>query len=60
MKACLFLAFCFLVFSCGIKGPPLPPIQETTIQQQKPVEPVNTTAAPVASADNTKAKKKNK
>ncbi|MBY0553218.1 hypothetical protein K2P97_01735 [bacterium] len=60
MKFILFLTYCFLAFSCGIKGPPLPPIEETTIQQQKPLEPVNTTAAPAASSDTTKAKKKNK
>lgn len=43
--------------ACGIKGPPLPPVEEETVQRQKANE---TKAAPVpatsASADKTKAK----
>lgn len=42
--------FCFLnaalvLFSCGIKGPPLPPIEEETVQKQMAAE------AQAASAD---------
>ena len=55
---CLFLIFA----GCGIKGPPLPPITEETIQQDKMKEELkltkpNTTAAP-SSTDATPAKKK--
>lgn len=57
-----FIALFLVLAGCGIKGPPLPPITEETIQQDKLNEEMkltkpNTTAAP-ASADNTKAKKK--
>ena len=47
-----------LSFSCGIKGPPLPPIEEETVQKQK----VNETQAPAqqVSGDQTTIKKKNK
>lgn len=41
---------------CGIKGPPLPPINEETIQKQKSDEIVSK----AASADATKAKKSKK
>jgi predicted small lipoprotein YifL len=51
-----------LLAGCGIKGPPLPPITEETIQQDKLAEETkmskpNTTSAP-ASSDATPAKKK--
>lgn len=41
-----------LLQSCGIKGPPLPPINEETIQKQR--------AGDAASADSTKATDPNK
>ena len=50
-----------LLSGCGIKGPPLPPATEETVQQEKLREETmksktNTTAAP-ASTDKTPAKK---
>ncbi|MEQ1722234.1 MAG: hypothetical protein ABL930_03600 [Pseudobdellovibrio sp.] len=58
MKLSLIIFVSFFVFACGIKGPPLPPIEETTIQKQKATEAVNSTQAPLSSSDSTKAKTK--
>ncbi len=58
MKKILFITLASVfVFSCGIKGPPLPPIDETTIQKQR-AELVASESAKKSSADATKAKKK--
>ena len=56
------LVLSILLAGCGIKGPPLPPASEETIQQDKLKEETslskpNTTSAP-KSSDNTSAKKK--
>lgn len=56
------LILVLLITGCGIKGPPLPPATEETVQQDKLREETtltktNTTSAP-ASADKTPAKKK--
>jgi len=49
MKKTSIILFCVLSFSCGIKGPPLPPVPEETIQKQKASEVVPTpTPTPVA------------
>ena len=54
MKLRMMLGFVtFLLMACGIKGPPLPPLSEETIQKQK-----NETTA--SSVDATKATQKKK
>jgi hypothetical protein len=61
MKMSLTIIFVsFLIFACGIKGPPLPPIEETTIQKQKAVEAPKPAEALPSSSDITKTKKKTK
>lgn len=35
MKKILIAAIFLIISSCGIKGPPLPPLQEETVQAQK-------------------------
>lgn len=57
-KAFILIAAISL-FSCGIKGPPLPPIEEETVQKQMAAESQPTTPA---STDTTKSsvKEKNK
>jgi predicted small lipoprotein YifL len=59
-KALALLTISFCV-SCGIKGPPLPPVDESVARKQKAESvtvsnPVGQTSLPV-SADGTKAKK---
>lgn len=56
------LIFVLLLAGCGIKGPPLPPVTEETVQGEKLKEESllskpNTTSAP-ASADATPAKQR--
>lgn len=37
---------CFFLLACGIKGPPLPPLKEETIQGQKNWDAVEKTSQP--------------
>jgi hypothetical protein len=60
MKMSLITVISFFVFACGIKGPPLPPIKETTIQKQKLTEAVSPNQAQPSISDSTKAKQKTK
>lgn len=39
-----FLTAATVLFSCGIKGPPLPPIEEETVQKQMAAEAQATSA----------------
>lgn len=58
MKISILMTAVATLSACGIKGPPLPPLREETIQTQK-AQAVQ--AAPTAiSQDNTKAKQKKK
>lgn len=58
MKIIILITALFFIGSCGIKGPPLPPENEETIQKQKEPE---LAAPPVAqSSDATKATKTKK
>ena len=57
----VLLLSAFLLMGCGIKGPPLPPVTEQTIQKDKLESELsetkaNTTAAPAKSSDATPAK----
>ncbi len=52
----LSLIFTGVLAGCGIKGPPLPPSQEETVQKQKSSE----TGDEIISADATKATTENK
>ncbi len=38
IKIFCFLSAATVLFSCGIKGPPLPPIEEETVQKQMAAE----------------------
>jgi hypothetical protein len=60
MKISLILFISFFIFSCGIKGPPLPPVEETTIQKQKAIAAPKPAEALPSSSDNTNTKKKTK
>jgi hypothetical protein len=60
MKMILVTVISFFLFACGIKGPPLPSIKETTIQKQKLTDSVGPNQAPTSSSDETKAKQKTK
>lgn len=53
----IFLSATVVLHSCGIKGPPLPPIEEETVQKQMATE--NQLASP-ESADASKATVKEK
>lgn len=57
MKKIIFLLAALNIVGCGIKGPPLPPLEEETIQKQ--IEP-KLILPQVESSDKTKAKKKSK
>ena len=50
----IFFFIVLNVLACGIKGPPLPPIEEQTVQKQMAIE-----SAP-ASSDSSKAVKEKK
>jgi predicted small lipoprotein YifL len=60
MNMILITVISFFLFACGIKGPPLPPIKETTIQKQKLTDSVSPNQAPPSSSDETKVKQKKK
>lgn len=47
MKISAIFVFLTVMTSCGIKGPPLPPLQEETVQKQSASETI--------SADSSKA-----
>lgn len=49
--------FFFSLLACGIKGPPLPPTQEDTIQKQKG-DAIVSNSSDISSADQSKAGKK--
>lgn len=51
-----FLSCAIVLLSCGIKGPPLPPIEEETVQKQMAVE----SQAPSADASKATVKEKKK
>jgi len=53
LKTTLLIFAIIFISACGIKGPPLPPIKEETVQRQ--AEPA--VASPLASADPTQKKK---
>lgn len=38
MNKLLLAIITLFIISCGIKGPPLPPVSETTIQKQRTIE----------------------
>ena len=38
IKFLFFFSAAVVLFSCGIKGPPLPPIEEETVQKQMAAE----------------------
>lgn len=57
MKKVIFLFLGLSLAACGIKGPPLPPLEEETIQKQ--IEP-QLILPQIQSTDATKAKKKHK
>ena len=58
MKLKTVVAFLyFSLLACGIKGPPLPPIQEETIQKQKS-DATQSSSSDLSSADQSKAGKK--
>lgn len=52
----LFLITYFIISSCGIKGPPLPPLPETQNQPAPLIDPAPTT--PTAPAKSLPKKKK--
>lgn len=58
MKTTAVLLILAAASACGIKGPPLPPLREETIQAQKPLTPQPATTT--ASQDRTKASQKKK
>jgi predicted small lipoprotein YifL len=41
MKIFLIATAAIILSSCGIKGPPLPPLKEETVQSQKAFEELN-------------------
>ncbi len=53
-KEVIFFIFVLSIVSCGIKGPPLPPAEEQTVQKQMAVEPS------AVSSDTTKVIKEKK
>ena len=58
MKTILIFLCLFFALSCGIKGPPLPPLSEVTIQKQKAEEEQRKTEEPKKANKNGQASPK--
>lgn len=57
----MIFVFAINLASCGIKGPPLPPVGEEMIQKQKSYDSASESSSKIISADATRAKsQKNK